>query len=300
MKRGRRPIDVCIISDVHLGTYGCHAKELCSYLASIKPKELILNGDIIDIWSFRKKYFPKEHMKVVRIIMKMAESGTKVVYVTGNHDEALRMYTDLQVGNFLLVDKYTFSLHGKSHWVFHGDVFDGTTKGYAKLLAKLGGQGYDLLILFNRFVNHILEFMGKERMSLSKKVKSGVKQAVKWISNFEATAGDLAIEEEFDFVICGHIHQPKIERYCNESGETTYLNSGDWIENLTALECAYGKWSLYEYKELITTPTVEDLLMQTPLEDILSSGSHLLASFNDSQHISKQSLTELLKRQNQS
>ena len=245
----KRELQVVVISDVHLGTYGCHAKELLRYLKSIRPHTLILNGDIIDIWNFRKSYFPSSHMDVLRRIMKMANKGTKVIYITGNHDDMLRKYTDLQLGNLQIVDKYFLEIEGKKAWIFHGDVFDNTTKGSAKLLAKLGGKGYDWLILLNRMVNWILEKFGGEKMSLSKKVKDSVKKAVSWVNNFETTAAELAIEKKYDYVICGHIHKQQIRKVENEKGSVIYLNSGDWIENLTALEFEEGQWSIYQYDE---------------------------------------------------
>ena len=120
------------------------------------------------MWKFSKNYFPASHMDVLRHIMKMASHGTKVYYITGNHDEMLRKYTDLQLGNLEIVDKLLLTIDGKKTWIFHGDVFDATTKGYAKLLAKLGGKGYDLLILINRFVNWFLELFGRDKMIISK------------------------------------------------------------------------------------------------------------------------------------
>lgn len=244
-ERTRRKIDICIISDVHLGTHGCRAEDLLYYLSSINPKLLILNGDILDGWNFKKNYFPDAHKEVIRELIRFTETNTKVVYITGNHDEILRRYSDFRLGNFQLVDKYIFQAGGKLHWVFHGDVFDATTKGYAKFVAKLGGKGYDLLILMNRLLNDFLELIGKEKMSLSKKIKNSVKQAVKFIDNFEKTAAELAIEEGYDRVICGHIHQPKIETVSNSQGSVEYLNSGDWIENMTSLEYEDGTWSIY-------------------------------------------------------
>jgi UDP-2,3-diacylglucosamine pyrophosphatase LpxH len=243
----RRPVEVAIISDLHLGTYGCHAKEILNYLKSIQPGLLILNGDIIDIWNFSKRYFPASHMQVIKEIMNFISNGTRVVYITGNHDEMLRRYSDMQMGNFQLVDKLVMEINGKMCWIFHGDVFDATTKGSAKILAKLGGKGYDLLILINRFVNWWLKLFGKEKMSLSKKVKDGVKKAVSWIGNFEQTAAELAIEKNYDYVICGHIHQPQKRVVETAKGKVTYLNSGDWIENLTALEYHQNDWHIYTY-----------------------------------------------------
>ncbi len=205
----RRQVEVVVMSDLHLGTYGCNAKEIVNYLKSISPQILILNGDIIDGWQFKKSYFPVAHMQVIKEIMNLLSKGTRVIYITGNHDEMMRRYSDLQIGDFQLTDKLVMEINGKMTWVFHGDVFDATTKGSAKLLAKLGGQGYDLLIMINSFINWGLSLMGKEKMSFSKKVKNGVKKAVSWIGDFEQTAAELAIEKKYDYVICGHIHQPQ-------------------------------------------------------------------------------------------
>jgi UDP-2,3-diacylglucosamine pyrophosphatase LpxH len=248
MKR-KRKIPLVVISDVHLGTYGCHAKELLQYLKSINTQTLVLNGDIIDMWSFNKSYFPAAHMNVLRQIIKMSNLGTRVIYVTGNHDEALRKYSDFILGNFELVDKLILDLDGKKTWIFHGDVFDSSTQGYAKILAKLGGKGYDLLILANSLVNWFLGILGKEKRSYSKMIKDSVKKAVSFISNFETTAAEIAIQKKYSYVVCGHIHKPQIKEIENEHGKVMYLNSGDWIENLTALEYKKGKWSLYHYKK---------------------------------------------------
>jgi UDP-2,3-diacylglucosamine pyrophosphatase LpxH len=245
----KRQVDVVVISDLHLGTYGCHAKEILNYLRSIAPNLLILNGDIVDGWQFSKRYFPSSHLEVINEIFKLQQQGTRVVYITGNHDEFLRRYSDLSIGNFQLTDKLIIEIDGKLTWIFHGDVFDNTTKGGAKILAKLGGHGYDVLILLNRFVNFTLQKLGRERISFSKKIKNSVKKAVRFISDFEETAAALAIEHKYDYVICGHIHQPQQKLISNKHGKVHYLNSGDWIENLTALEYYNHSWHLYHYCE---------------------------------------------------
>ena len=261
----KRPIDVVVLSDVHLGTYGCHAKELLQYLASIKPKTLILNGDIIDIWQFRKSYFPKSHLKVIKKLLDFSAKGTKVYYITGNHDEMLRKFADTTMGNFSIVNKVVLELDGKKAWFFHGDVFDSSVHS-AKWIAKLGGLGYDYLILLNRFINWILVKMGREPYSLSKKIKSGVKQAVKFISDFETTAADIAIENNYDYVVCGHIHEPAITIKENKKGSVTYLNSGDWIENLTALEYHHNNWTLYRYDKQTAVNEPEETETANPLD----------------------------------
>ena len=243
----KRHVDVVVISDLHLGTYGCHAKEIVNYLQSISPNLLILNGDIVDGWQFSKSYFPAAHLEVINEIFNLQHNGTRVVYITGNHDEFLRRYSDLNIGNFQLTDKLIIEIDGKLTWIFHGDVFDNTTKGSAKLLAKLGGKGYDMLILVNRFINFSLQKLGKEKISISKRIKNSVKKAVRYISDFEETAASLAIEHNYDYVICGHIHQPQQKVITNKHGKVIYLNSGDWIENLTSLEYYDHGWHIYHY-----------------------------------------------------
>lgn len=244
----KRELDIVILSDVHLGTYGCHAKELLNYLNHIKPETLILNGDFIDIWQFRKRYFPKEHLQVIQRILKMSTKGTRVYYITGNHDDALRRYSDFSSGNIHLRDKLDLQLNGKSYWIFHGDIFDMFIK-YSPLIAKLGGLSYDWLIYFNRLVNKARELLGFSRMSFTKKIKDSVKKAVTFIQDFEDHAIRLGIDKGYDYVVCGHIHKPQIREVKTEKGSITYLNSGDWIENLTTLEYKWREWSLYEYDE---------------------------------------------------
>ncbi|OWW26670.1 UDP-2,3-diacylglucosamine hydrolase [Zobellia sp. OII3] len=244
----KRPVDIVVISDVHLGTYGCHAKELIKYLKSINPKQVVLNGDIVDIWQFNKRYWPKSHMKVVKLLMEWIAKGVQVHYITGNHDEMMRKFSGFKLGSFSIVNKLVLTVHGKQAWIFHGDVFD-VTMQHSKWLAKLGAIGYDTLILINSAVNFCYKKFGRGPVSMSKKIKNSVKSAVKFINNFEQTAADIAIENDFDYVVCGHIHQPEIKSIETENGSVIYLNSGDWIENLTALEYTKGKWELYRYED---------------------------------------------------
>lgn len=279
----KRPVDLVVISDVHLGTYGCHAKELLKYMRSIKPKEVILNGDIIDIWQFSKRYWPKSHMKVIKLIMDWIAKGVKIHYVTGNHDEMLRKFTGFKMGSFSIVNKVVLPLDGKKAWFFHGDIFD-VTMQHSKWVAKLGAKGYDFLIVLNRAINFIFKKLGKGPISMSKKIKNGVKSAVKFINDFEQVAADIAIENNYDYVVCGHIHQPEMREIKNDKGVVTYLNSGDWIENLTALEYHNGTWELYAYEHDIEMVNKEEdsneetfvlekaALFQSLVEEFQSSG----------------------------
>lgn len=244
----KRKLDIAVISDVHLGTYGCRATELHNYLKSINPKILILNGDIIDIWQFKKRYFPKPHMKIIKQLMSYITSGTKVYYITGNHDEMLRKFKGFRLGSFEIVNKLVLDIDGKKGWFFHGDVFD-VTMQHSKWLAKLGSIGYDTLIIINTAVNWTSNKLGYGKLSFSKKIKNSVKSAVKFINDFEKIVSEIAISKKYDYVVCGHIHHPEIKSIQNKNGGTTYLNSGDWIENLTSLEYHNKSWSLYEYEK---------------------------------------------------
>ncbi len=243
----KRKVDILVLSDLHLGTYGSRAKELTDYLRTIKPAMVILNGDIIDIWQFKKSFFPASHMKVLKRLLKLA-SKIPVYYITGNHDEALRRYSPATLGNLRLVDKLDLVVDGKRYWFFHGDVFDASMK-HAKWLAKLGGSSYDLLIRINHVVNWVLVRTGRPRMSFSKRVKQSVKRAVAYIDDFEETAAAIAIHEGYDHVVCGHIHQPQMRQITTAKGSVRYMNSGDWIEHMSALEFVDGKWSMYTHGE---------------------------------------------------
>lgn len=244
----KRNVELVIISDVHLGTYGCKAKELLRYLNSIQPKTLVLNGDIIDIWQFKKSYFPKTHLKVIKKIISFATKNTNVYYITGNHDEMFRKFTDFELGKLKVCNKLCLEVNDKKTWIFHGDVFDASVQ-HSKWIAKLGGKGYDLLIVINNIVNWFLEKMGREKYSFSKKIKNNVKKAVKYIGDFELTASELAIDNGYDYVVCGHIHQPQMREVVTKKGSCTYLNSGDWIENLSALEFNQDEWTIFHYED---------------------------------------------------
>ena len=245
-KTKKRKVDLVVLSDIHLGTYGCQSKELLNYMNSIKPKMVVLNGDIIDMWQFSKRYWPKSHMQVVHKIINWVSKGVKVYYITGNHDEMLRKFEGFKMGKLSIENKLVLNLDGKKTWIFHGDVFD-VTMQHSKWLTRLGSHGYDLLILINAVCNWVSVKMGKGKISLSKNIKNSVKSAVKFINDFEKTAADIAISNGYDYVLCGHIHQPEMKTITTPHGQVEYLNSGDWIENLTALEYNNKEWTLYKY-----------------------------------------------------
>lgn len=271
--RMKRSVDIVVLSDIHLGTYGCRAEELLHYLHSIKPAYIILNGDIIDIWQFKKSYFPESHFRVLKCLLDMAYSGSQVAYITGNHDEMLRKFGPMHFGKIQLANKLLLTIGGKKTWIFHGDVFDASIQ-HTKWLAKLGGWGYDRLIQLNTIINTLLVKFGREKYSLSKRIKNSVKKAVNFISDFENTASELAIENGYDYVICGHIHQPAIRTIVSKKGTCVYMNAGDWIENLSALEYHNNEWSIYYYeqhKHLLNQQITEEYAFKNSIEDLLAN-----------------------------
>ncbi|WP_430815825.1 UDP-2,3-diacylglucosamine diphosphatase [Carboxylicivirga sp. RSCT41] len=249
LKPQTRKLEAVVISDTHLGTYGCKADDIVNYLQSISTPILVLNGDIIDIWQFSKSYFPKSHMKVIRQVIKMMEKGTHVVYLAGNHDEHLRRMIGLKLGNLNIENKLVLELDGKKTWIFHGDVFD-VFMHHSKWLAKLGAVGYGLLTIINRFTNLFLATLKLKKVSLSGDVKKAIKKGKNNItSTFERTVSNLSIEKGYEYAICGHIHWPDKKVISNQHGSMCYLNSGDWVENNTAIEYYDGDWHLYKHSE---------------------------------------------------
>jgi len=270
MKTLKRRVHLVVLSDIHLGTRGCQAKALLKYLKGIRPEILILNGDIIDIWQFKKRYWPASHMKVIKEIMSMASKKTKVYYITGNHDEVLRKFANEQIGNIYIKNQLVLELSGQKVWFFHGDVFD-VIMQHSKWLAKAGAIGYDTLIFVNLLINSISKALGKGNVSISKKIKENVKSAVKYINNFEQTAALLAAKKGYDAIVCGHIHHPEMREIFSESKSISYMNSGDWIENLTALEFNGNKWEIYTYPKPALNDDIQDINIET---DVLTELNH--------------------------
>jgi len=265
----KRPVEVVVVSDLHLGTYASRAREFTAYLKSIEPRLLVLNGDIIDGWQFSKRYFPPAHISAIKEIFSKLTKGTRVVYITGNHDDAFRKYSDLELGNFLLTDKVAIEVNGKRTWIFHGDVFDHTTSRQAKFLGKLGSNGYAILLGFNRVANFFMQFLGKEKLSLSRTIMQQFNKRFIRIDEYEQKIAEIAIEKNFDTVICGHIHQPQKRTVTNGKGSVCYLNSGDWVENMTSLEYYNGEWHIYNYNEKEMIP--EKPIRHVPQPEVLTS-----------------------------
>ena len=266
MQLDKRKIDLAIISDVHLGTFGTQPKLLLRYLKSIDPHTLIINGDLIDCWAFSKRYWPKSHMQVLLYLLEMARDGVRIYYLTGNHDEMMRKFVGFRMGGVEILNQLVIDCNGKKAWVFHGDAFDASMQG-SKRMAKFGGWCYDGVVRINRLVNAGLKFGSLKPVHFSKWLKDATKKMVNKVSSLEQSVARAALQKGYDFVICGHVHRPEITNICIEEGEIMYLNSGDWIENLTALEWDQGKWSLFRYQEdpnlkVLPEEMTEDLLPQ--------------------------------------
>lgn len=262
-----REVDIVVISDVHLGTFGSKAEELLIYLNSIKPKKVILNGDFIDVWQFSKWYFPKSHIKVIRCILKFLADDIPVYYLTGNHDDMLRTFADYSIGNFHLLNKLILNIDGKNAWFFHGDFLDISTR-HTKWLAKIGTISYHALIMLNWAINWGLSKFGKYQTSFSKRIKASVKGAVKSINNFEQSFIKIATQKGYSYVICGHSHHPEIKKVLTTDDTIIYLNSGDWVESLTALEYHNGAWSIYNHNPENCLQTTQNQVIVTNKIDL--------------------------------
>ncbi len=242
----KRKVDILIISDSHLGTFGAQAKQLIQYLDSVEPSILVINGDLIDIWQYMRWYFPKSHLQVLQRLAKIAASGIPTYYLTGNHDDLLRKFTPITWGNFQLQDEIILDIDGKQTWIFHGDIYDKTIK--ARTAAIMGGLAYNILIVMDRIFNRITGVFGFRKVRISKMLKDFSKQMAKKVGNFEDAAINMAISKGYDYVICGHIHRPQMREVSNENGSIWYLNSGDWVENASALEYNDGVWKIFTFE----------------------------------------------------
>jgi len=238
-----------IISDVHLGTRGSKARELLRFLKSHTCEKLILNGDIIDGWQLKKsgKWKKKHTLIFDRLLKQVYQGKMEVIYIRGNHDDFLDQIIPFQLGNFSIVRDYVLDSNGKKFLVVHGDIFDSITT-QMKWLAYLGDIGYTILLKINSYYNNWRLKKGLPYYSLSAKVKASVKTAVSFISDFEQVLTTIAKTKGFDGVICGHIHTPAIKTI----NDIQYLNSGDWVESLTALaEDEQGNWEILDYQSFM-------------------------------------------------
>lgn len=223
------------LSDLHLGSNGCQAAELCAFLKGVRCETLYLVGDVIDMWRLKSKwYWPGKHNRVISRILKMARKGTRVVYIPGNHDEHARQYAGLNFGGVeLMLDAAHETADGRRLFISHGDQFDMVVK-HARALSMLGSASYEVLLRINRQYNRVRKLFGLNYWSLSQFLKLKVKSACTYISKFEDALTDEAKRKGFDGVVCGHIHKAEIRPDARHEG-MMYYNCGDWVESCTAL-----------------------------------------------------------------
>jgi UDP-2,3-diacylglucosamine pyrophosphatase LpxH len=235
------------ISDVHLGFRGCSADYLLDFLHSVECDTLYLVGDIIDLWSLKRSFFwPQAHNNVIRTILGKAKAGTRVIYIPGNHDSVFREYAGMVFGN---VEIHREIVHenadGRRFLVLHGDEFDSVIKA-SPLLEALGNRAYAFILRLNRYVNFFRRRFGAPYWSIAAFLKHKVKNAVKYIANFERALADEAKRRGLDGIICGHIHRAEI----TDIDGITYCNDGDWVESCTVLtEDFEGRMALLRWTE---------------------------------------------------
>ncbi|MDB9720644.1 UDP-2,3-diacylglucosamine diphosphatase [Winogradskyella sp.] len=254
----KRKVEIAVISDVNLGAKACYAVQLLTYLNSIAPKTLILNGAIFDASALQKKKFPKSHLKVINKIKDYAADGTKVMYVTNNNDKTHHQFINGEIDNISIINKLVINLDGKKVWFFNGDVFAFYFEK-SRWLKTFINSSFSTFLLFHQYTNWVLNKLGKDTFLLQKNTKTNLKSDSKYVAEFEKIVADLAIAKGYDFVVCGHTQQPKILTKNTKKGKTTYLNSGDWVENFTALEYQFKRWKLYNYKNDKLSPFFADM-----------------------------------------
>lgn len=234
-----------IISDLHLGAIQSQREKILDFLENNTSEKLILNGDIVDGWALeRGSKWKKKDSKIVRRLLKIYESKTKIIWIQGNHDEFISIYKNLEIGNLEIVRDYTFiGVDGRMYYCFHGDVLDFVVTKM-RWLAKLGGISYDFVIYLNTIYNSIRKKLGLKYHSLARIIKKSVKYSILFVDRFEENAKKLTKSKGCQVAVCGHIHQPKID--------LEYMNSGDFCENSTALvEDFNGKWIIIDLESKI-------------------------------------------------
>jgi UDP-2,3-diacylglucosamine pyrophosphatase LpxH len=230
-----------IISDLHLGSKASRADDIIKFLEKNSCYNLFLNGDIIDGWALKRgSKWKDKHTKVVRKILKIAEKGTNVVWIRGNHDDFLDTYLGLSMGNIHITDEIVYKgIDKRLYYISHGDKLDVFSTKF-KFIAKIGSIGYDFALWLNHWYNFFREWMGLPYYSLSKRIKENVKLAVNFVTDFEENAIKVAKQNKCDVAICGHIHKAEIKQ--------EYMNSGDWCESCTALvEDSNGVWTIINF-----------------------------------------------------
>ncbi|ABV88342.1 UDP-2,3-diacylglucosamine diphosphatase [Shewanella pealeana] len=235
------------LSDVHLGSKDCKAEYLLQLLKQVETESLYLVGDIFDVWALKRRvYWPESHNKVLQQLLKMARDGTKLVYIPGNHDEILKPYSGFHLWDLSIANEYIHTgVTGRKYLMLHGDQFDSEVC-VGRAYAKLGDHLYDLLLLLNRGLHKVRNWLGYPYWSLASYIKLRINKAQQAINDYQSAVLRYANSKDVDAVICGHIHQPAL----NIQDKILYANDGDWVENCTLIaESNQGDIHLLKWNE---------------------------------------------------
>lgn len=276
----KRRLEIAVLSDVHLGSYACHAEELLTYLSSIDPKMLILNGDILDARKMRNNYFPPSHLKVVKKIFSMASKGTVVHFITGNRDEPFRKIDNIYMGTIKVSNRLTLKLNGKNTLFFHGDIFDFSFR-HSHWLLHFGEIGFDTLLNLAKLKTKLFKLFGKKNKPFSNPELNHGERDPKQIESFENNVAKMAISQHYDHVVCGHSHAPNKQHFQTKKGACLYLNSGDWVKHMTALEYSFKRWKLYRYEnDKLASFYMDEELKSMDMNELIATITHRNASNN--------------------
>ena len=276
----KRRLEIAVLSDVHLGSYACHAEELLTYLSSIDPKMLILNGDILDARKMRNNYFPPSHLKVVKKIFSMASKGTVVHFITGNRDEPFRKIDNIYMGTIKVSNRLTLKLNGKNTLFFHGDIFDFSFR-HSHWLLHFGEIGFDTLLNLAKLKTKLFKLFGKKNKPFSNPELNHGERDPKQIESFENNVAKIAISQHYDHVVCGHSHAPNKQHFQTKKGACLYLNSGDWVKHMTALEYSFKRWKLYRYEnDKLASFYMDEELKSMDMNELIATITHRNASNN--------------------
>ncbi len=237
------------LSDVHLGTRASQAEALLDFLRHTEADTIYLVGDIIDFWRIKRgAVWPQSHNDVLQKLLRKARKGTRVVFIPGNHDEAIRDYAGFHFGGIEIERQALHTMaDGRRFVVLHGDEYDVVVR-YARWLAFLGDRGYEIALWLNGPLNVVRRRLGLGHWSLSAYLKHRVKTAVNFIGEFERTLAEEARRRDVDGVICGHIHHAADR----DIGGARYINTGDWVESCTAVgETHAGDIELIRWREVM-------------------------------------------------
>lgn len=260
MSTSERRFRTIFISDVHLGSRPAKAEFLIDFLRHHDADRIYLVGDIVDGWRLRRSWhWPQAHNDVVQKLLRKARKGTAITYIAGNHDEFLRSFQGVHFGGVVVADR---AIHegadGRRYLVIHGDQFDGIVNN-VRWLAYLGDKAYDLAIVANRLVAWLRYRFGMPYWSFSAWAKVRVKRAVSFIGAFQDIVAEEARRSSLDGIICGHIHHAAMQTI----GDVLYINTGDWMENCTAVvEHFDGRFEIVTWAKVLTPAEPEDDIQQ--------------------------------------